>query len=109
MPICVAELGFIAALAELKEAIREADLVQLGPHELVQHRSSIVLLEGTLYTSGKASAIPPTSGGRSQNSQGSRQPTGMEREEFWRDPLDSSLFLFEEHQERHLGLTGRVS
>ena len=50
-------------LATLKEAIREADLIELEPHELLTHHSSVVLLGGCLYTAGRASNIPPTSSG----------------------------------------------
>lgn len=56
------------ALADLKEAIREADLIELGPHELVKHCSSIVLLSGTIYTAGRASSIPPVANSSSQSS-----------------------------------------
>jgi hypothetical protein len=48
-----------AALAEVKEEIRGADLVELESHELFMHRSSVVLLKGTLYTAGRASSVPP--------------------------------------------------
>ena len=57
-----------AALADLKEAIREADFIELGPHELVKHCSSMVLLSGTIYTAGRASSIPPVANSSSQSS-----------------------------------------
>ena len=53
------ECGCRAALVHLKDGIRDADLVRLEPHELMEHRSSAVLLKGTLHTSGRASYVPP--------------------------------------------------
>lgn len=55
-----------AALANLKEAIREADLVELESDELYKHHSSVVLLRGSIYTAGKASRIPPSCKHRSE-------------------------------------------
>ena len=67
------DCGCRAALVHLKDGIRDADLVHLGPHELMEHRSSAVLLKGTLHTSGRASYVPPAA-----NSQASLQRTSMD-------------------------------
>jgi hypothetical protein len=47
-----------AALLELKQGLREADLVTLKPGERLLQQSSWVLLKGTLSTTGLTSAVP---------------------------------------------------
>ena len=76
------DCGCRAALVSLKDGIRDADLVRLGPHELMEHRSSAVLLKGTLHTSGRASYVPPaansrTSLHRASMDRGNGNGTGM--------------------------------
>jgi len=61
-----------AALARVKEEIRGADLVELESHQLFMHRSSVVLLKGTLYTAGRASSVPPAA---EANAWSSRHPS----------------------------------
>ena len=49
---------FAAALAELKQGMRDAELVQLAPGEMHIQQSSWVLLKGTLRITGHAAFVP---------------------------------------------------
>ena len=48
----------LAALAELKQGLRGAELVQLAPGEVHVQQSSWVLLKGTLRITGHAAFVP---------------------------------------------------
>ena len=47
-----------AALMELKEGLREAELVRVAPGAAFEQRSSVVLLSGTLALTGSAADVP---------------------------------------------------
>ena len=47
-----------AALLELKQGLRDAELITLKPGESLLQQSSWVLLKGSLGTAGTASAVP---------------------------------------------------
>lgn len=47
-----------AALLELKQGLRDAELITLKPGESLLQHSSWVLLVGSLSTTGSASAVP---------------------------------------------------
>lgn len=47
-----------AALAELKQGLRKAELVHLQPGEMRVQQSSWVLLKGTLRLTGRAASVP---------------------------------------------------
>lgn len=44
----------------------------LEPHEVIEQRSSIVLLKGTIHTAGRASYLPPEASGQSSQGAGSQ-------------------------------------
>jgi len=59
-------IGFCgcAALAELKQGLRNAELVHLQPGEMRMQQSSWVLLKGTLRVTGHAASVPAGMPGR---------------------------------------------
>ena len=52
-----------AALAALKDGLRDATLAELRCDDVLEQRSGIVLLAGSLHTSGRAASVPTTSPG----------------------------------------------
>ena len=52
-----------AALADLKQGLRGAELVHLGPGERADQASSWVLLRGSLRTTGRAYSVPAAASG----------------------------------------------
>jgi hypothetical protein len=52
-----------SALADIKQGLRDADLLQLAPGQAADQSSTWVLLRGSLRTTGHASSIPAAASG----------------------------------------------
>lgn len=57
-PCVLSLVNITAALGELRLGLRDADLVRLKPGEQLLQMSSLVLLKGTLKTTGLAAKVP---------------------------------------------------
>ncbi len=56
---------WVAVLDALKQGLREAEVLEMGPGAVVKQHANIVVLKGTLRATGHACSVPSSHGGAS--------------------------------------------